>query len=124
MDEQSLLTKLDSGNYSLVELPPDEQSFMAEVLRPTAEGFTDEQREYFENRYLLLPDDRVFELQSLQRSDRVASWRQTIDGRKLLSVSLLTDCREGETWYHLRSLLGTLKFVKVLPDAFPVETDW
>ena len=111
-------TRADILNQSFASLPSATQQEIALTLRPTG-AFTDEQRELMENLYLLVGNSAT--LAALNEQSPIAQMgaRETTDGRELLPVDLLTDCRPGETFAHARDWLFSLTIVEVLPGEFP-----
>jgi|GEM_PF-3126031 len=110
-----------NGDRSFAEASAEIQQDLARLLRPASgKGFSVSARDWLKNRWLLLPASRVAEIESFNasRTNKIG-WRTTIAGERLIPLDLLTDCRGGETYGSIRSLLLTLKVKIALPDEFP-----
>jgi len=110
-----------NGDRSFAEASAEIQQDLARLLRPASgKGFSISARDWLKNRWLLLPASRVAEIESFNtsRTNKIG-WRTTIAGERLIPLDLLTDCRGGETYGSIRSLLLTLKVKIALPDEFP-----
>jgi len=110
-----------NGDRSFAEASAEIQQDLARLLRPASgKGFSVSARDWLKNRWLLLPASRVAEIESFNASRiNKIGWRTTIAGERLIPLDLLTDCRGGETYGSIRSLLLTLKVKIALPDEFP-----
>lgn len=120
MTPSELQTLLAPGDYSFAELSLQTQAELAALVRPGEEGFfTEEQIEWMQNFYLILPESQVAELNALNQPNLILAPFPTADDRLCLPVSALTDTRPGETFEQFRQLLFSLKIQQVLPAEFP-----
>ena len=115
-----MLQRSDVIGFAFASLPSATQQEIALTLRPHG-AFTDEQRELMENLYLSVDNPATLTTLNEQSPTAQMGVRVTTDGRVLLPVDLLTDCRPGETFAHARDWLFSLTIVEVGAGDFPVR---
>lgn len=113
MSKETLFAKLETR--LAVQLTKDDQVITKQILRPIPlQGFSAEQRSLMAEWFLVVPKERLPELEALNRDrNSIAQPVVLADGSHLLPVSLLTNCEPGETFGHLREFLLSLKHRKV-----------
>jgi hypothetical protein len=136
-EEQELFTKLEQNQFALSDLSPDEQILVASTLRPSG-PFSQKQRKLLYPDWWLIATD-VGSLQAkLPRNIGIAArstipvtftpgvgWGADANGEVLqvLSGSLLTDCREGETYGAIGTDLWGMVIAKLPVELFPTPDD-
>jgi len=116
---EEMTEKLSEGIYSLSLLPPDEQVFLASMLRPHG-VFTPEQYELLLDFYLKIPEGFDVAVACQNKPHQLAVLT-TVEGERLTLASALTAIRPGEYFDYLAAELSQWLIVKRLPESFPVE---
>ena len=118
MTDAELLAMLEGR--TIASLTDTERQYLRSRVVPAA-SFSEEQRNLLKDWWLLLPDDRVAEFESMNIKPNIkASWVTDLAGNKLLPADLMTDYDDGDTWGHLRPILQSLTLKKVDSSGFPV----
>lgn len=127
VDIEILLSRIEGIPF--IKLSEEEQQTMAYIVRPDeGKPFHKAQQYLISNIYLLVDTFKSVQLSNLNKdATNVASPIILKDGRLVLPASLLSNCRPGETYGHLREFLFTLPFCKVdltlLPDRKGIEVN-
>jgi hypothetical protein len=133
--QQALFNKLATTQSSFSSLTEAEQAIVGATLRPSG-GFTEEQRALLYPNWWLIVDDvdllandlppglglAVIETLPITFSAELGwhdSGTSSNRRKQVLSASLLTDCRPGDTWGSIGSQLVELVIAKITPDLFP-----
>jgi hypothetical protein len=115
-EEIKIKTITDSiEGKTFAELTDTDKKFLALLLRSKKNNkFTQKQKELLSNWYLLINPSQVLKLNelTLDKTNRI-SLISLEDERLVIPLSILTDCRKGETFSYLRDFLFNLTFIKV-----------
>lgn len=111
MTDDEIESKL--AGRSITQLTEEEKAYIRDRVIPPG-AFSGEQRQLLKDWWLVIPPEKLEEFDLLNtKSDRKASWVLDLDGNKLLSASLLTDCDEGDTWGFMGDCLRSLPLKRV-----------
>lgn len=117
MDLTYFLNLFRSTPTTIDSLTESEQAALRALLQ-TQQSFTDEQRALLSHWYLLVPDDRLSELQELGDSVPLFKFEPIQNGTEwLINADLLTDeVHYGWAFPVLRSLVLVERETLILPD--------
>jgi hypothetical protein len=137
-EQQTLFNKLASTQTRLNDLTQSEQDLIGGTLRPNQSGFTDEQRALLYPNWWLIASDVASLQEKLPKNVAIAArstipvsftpgvgWEADVNGEVLqvLSGSLLTDCREGETYEAIGTDLWGMVIARLPTELFPIPDD-
>jgi hypothetical protein len=137
-EQQALFNKLASTQTRFNDLTQSEQDLASGALRPNQNGFTEEQRALIYPDWWLIVNDVASLQEKLPKNIGIAArstipvsfitgagWSADANGEVLqvLSGSLLTDCREGETYGAIGTDLWRMVIARLPIELFPIPED-
>ena len=119
-EQLALLTKLESGLYSLSNLTTPERELITATLRLSG-LFTDQQKELLTDWHLPTTPEQVAAANAALPTGTAISARADNDGALWVNADLLTDCmRPGDTYHAIGGVLITLPLTKKTDRDFPI----
>ncbi|MBW4484897.1 MAG: hypothetical protein KME14_20370 [Tildeniella torsiva UHER 1998/13D] len=106
---------------SYTTLNAEARALLRTHLRPGPGGFTQQQREWLQGFYLVLPDQATHDAIAAVLSPGLClSTLETLDKTLVLNADLLTDCLQPEdNWSAIAPHLATLEIRYVPAEDFP-----
>ncbi len=116
---------LTNPGLSYATLDADARAIMRSHLRSSPDGFTQQQRDWLKDFYLVVPNQQTFDAIAAALPPGLGlSPRTTTDNRLVLNADLLTDCLLPEdNWGAIAPYLATLVIVHIAPEGFSVVED-
>jgi hypothetical protein len=110
---------------SYATLDAEARAIMRSHLRSSPEGFTQQQRDWLKDFYLVVPNQQTFDAIAAALPPSLGlSTRQTLSGVVVLNADLLTDCLLPEdNWGAIAADLAQLEIRFIAPDQFPVAEE-